>query len=302
MKSEQPKAAMGFQCGTFGELVQGELDGIPFLITLPIHWGTRATFVGREEGALEVWPGYRKKAAQAVTLALEEWNLPTSGVLIIQSTLPVGKGMASSSADIVSSLRAVARYYGRAAVPSQMARWATQVEPSDGIMYPFVSAFDPVHGVLLERFGRAPVAWVVGVLGHGHINTEDHHRHSQRYSVRHQKMLREAVKAVREGLSLGDVTRLGKAGRLSAAVELERRPDDQVLSQVMALADQLGVGMMIAHSGPVRGLLLARATPRQVFDQIERKLWALNAGPVYRIRVGVPMMSAPMLKTAQDCR
>lgn len=281
----------GFAAGTFGELVQGEIDGTPFLITLPILWGTRATFLASSDGRIEVWPAHRKKARKAAELALAEVGKPQGGRLIVQSTLPVGKGMASSSADIVASIRAVAAYYRCDLTPAQIGGWAAQIEPSDGIMYPGVTAFDPLQGRLLERLGPVPPAMILGVLGHGRINTEDHHRHRIPYQADHQDRLKQALQYARQGVRRRDVALLGRAGRLSAEVEYERGPDSS-LRQILDIADDEKLGVIIAHSGTVRGLLLPMPVSGIVIRRLEQRLWTMDAGPVYRIQVGAPPLAS----------
>lgn len=281
------KPGWGLAQGTFGELVQGHIENIPFLITLPIGWSTRAMFVGGLDGPLTVWPPSRRKALRAVELALDSWGKPRSGMLAIQSALPIGKGMASSSADIVASIRSAAAFYERRISPPEIAAWAASVDPTDGIMYPHVVAFNPLAGQLIERIGTAPPALIIGALGQGRINTEDHHRHQEPYSRDHEKRLQEALALVRLGIATRDVVRLGMAGRISAEVALERDPD-KALGDFLDLAQREQVGVLIGHSGTVRGMLLTVPVPAERIRQLEQRLWALNAGPVYRILVGTP--------------
>lgn len=284
--SKNGSVGWGFAPGTFGELLYGALDDVPFLVTLPIPWGTRATFSGGGD-QLTVWPAHRRKARMAAELLLDHWGQPPGGVLVVQSTLPIGKGMASSSADMVASLRAVAAYCNKRVTPAVMAELCARIEPTDGIMFPGVVALDPIRGHLLERLGPSPGVVIVGVLGHGRINTEDHHRRRLPYERHHQDRLRQALMLARQGLDERRVDLLGDAGRISAEVEWERGQDPSIES-LMQIADSEKTGLLIAHSGTVRGLLVDGRTPRAVLRRLEQKLWALNAGPVYRIPVEDP--------------
>lgn len=279
------KPGWGFAPGTFGELIQGQIDGTPFLITLPIFWGTRAVFQGTETESVDVWPASRRKARLAVERALLEWQKPAGGVLVIRSTLPMGKGMASSSSDIVAALRAVAMYHGVRLTAAEIARRAAEVDPTDGIMYPNAVALNPLTGTLLERLGPVPPALIVGTLGHGRINTEDHHRVRRPYGEHHQGRLREALRLVRRGIAEGTVDFLGQAGRISAEVDLEREPDEG-LAEFIEVAREEGFGVIIGHSGTVRGIMLPQSVPPEVVHRLEQRLWSLSLGPVYRIAVG----------------
>lgn len=279
-------ASWGFSPGTFGELLYGEIDQRPFLVNLLIPWGTRAVFV-EGDGPLLVIPSYRKKARLVAEHLLAAWNKPVSGVLVVQSSLPIGKGMASSSADMLATLRALATYYHRHLTPAEMAAFCARVEPTDAIMFPGVVAFDPVEGRLLERLGRSPAAIIMGVLGHGRVNTEDHHRHRAPYAAHHEERLRKALKLARQGLAEGRLELVGQAGRISATVALERKPDPSI-EALLAIADRERTGVIVAHSGTVRGLLVDPRTPRIDWRRLEDQLWALHAGPVHRIPVMAP--------------
>jgi uncharacterized protein involved in propanediol utilization len=281
----------GFSAGTFGELVFGALQNTSFLITLPIPWGTRATFAHDPGASLNVWPSYRHKARRAVEELLRQWDKPIGGQLVIQSSLPVGKGLASSSADIVASCRACAAFFGRKITSAEIARISAAIEPTDGIMFPGVVAFDPIRGVLLERLGEAPPAMIVGVLGHGRINTEDHHRRLEPYTPEQQARLSEALQLARAGVRTKNVRLLGRAGRISATVEWERRGDDSI-GALLAAAERENAGVVIGHSGTVRGLLVGMPQSRAVWRRLEQGLLPLGAGPAYRIPVaGLPAHS-----------
>ncbi len=283
------RLAWGFATGTFGELVQGQIGPDPFLITLPIPWGARAAYCHVPGQPLQVWPEHRVKALGAAKTLLESWGKSLEGVLIIYSTLPIGKGMASSSADIVAVCRALAAFFGREIPAGDIARVASAIEPTDGIMFPGVVAFNPLRGVLLERLGMAPPATIVGVLGFGGVNTVDRHESRQEYSVIHQQRLRQALGYVRQGVERRDVRLLGLAGRISAEVDYERGADASV-ADLICLGESEGAGVIIAHSGTVRGLLLPGSTPAGTVRRLRQKLWALDAGPVYRI----PVLTAPL--------
>lgn len=276
----------GFSAGTFGELVYGEIDETPFLVTVPIPWGTRATFVHTSE-PLQVWPAHRRKARSAVQALLTLWGKSTTGALMVHSTLPIGKGMASSSADMMAALRAVAAFFGRRLTAHDFAQVCASIEPTDGIMFPGVAAFDPVRGQLLERLGPVPAAIIVGVLGHGRVNTENHHRQREPYSPVHQDQLRHAVSLLRRGLKRQHLDLVGEAGRISAEVEWQRHADPTI-SALMDLAKIESTGVIIAHSGTVRGLLVSASTTRARLRRLEQKLWSVDAGPVYQIPVLEP--------------
>src|SRR4051794_22862710 len=94
----------GWACGTFGELLQGVLpdSGLHFLVTLPITAGSTATFrYDARSARIEVSPENKRKSRRLARLALDALGHPGGGELLLTSDLPEGKGLASSSADLV---------------------------------------------------------------------------------------------------------------------------------------------------------------------------------------------------------
>ncbi len=277
------RGGWGFASGTFGELVQGELNGTPFLVTLPIRWGTRAIFIPRPGPGVEVYPPHRKKAQVAAQQVLRYFGKSQGGLLSVSSVIPIGKGMASSSADIVASMRAVSAAVGRPVSAGRMARIAARIEPSDGVMYDGVVAFNPRQGVILERWGPMPLGLIVGLVGQGRVNTEAHHRDRIPYTIEHQKKLSLALSRAREGVVRRDFTLIGEAGRLSAEVQWERGSPDELLGEILRHAADRRWGVVIAHSGTVRGFIFSPQAVRhgQARDA-ERYLRSLGSGSVFR--------------------
>jgi L-threonine kinase len=65
---------------------------------------------------------------------LRRHGLPGGGTLILQSRLPEGKGHASSSADLVATVRATDAT-GVTPTRRQIESMLATIEPSDGVMY-----------------------------------------------------------------------------------------------------------------------------------------------------------------------
>ncbi len=277
------RGGWGFASGTFGELVQGELNGTPFLVTLPIRWGTRAIFIPRPAPGVEVYPPHRKKAQVAAQQVLKYLGKTQGGLLSVSSVIPIGKGMASSSADVVASMRAVSAALGKPIPASRMAYIAARIEPSDGVMYDGVVAFNPRQGVILERWGPMPTGLIVGLVGQGRVNTEAHHRDRIPYTEEHQKKLSLALNRAREGVIRRDFTLIGEAGRFSAEVQWERGSDDEILEAVLHQSKERQWGVVIAHSGTVRGFIFSpQAVRKGQALEAERYLRGLGGGSVFR--------------------
>ncbi|MFJ7590469.1 GHMP kinase [Streptomyces sp. NPDC097617] len=267
-----------------GEILQGVfLDATgrrcAGLVTLPMTGpGSRAEFTrrpGTPPERLGVLPGDRTKAARAAALAVAECarrcrEAPCGGELRIASDIPVGLGMGSSTGDVIAVVRAVADSYGVRLAPDTVARLAVRAELAcDPLMLDTRPVlFAQREGRVLEVLGpRLPPLVVVGcALGGGapvdtlSLPVPAHDASDVRAFERLRTLLRRAV-------ATGNAALLGRVASASArrGQELLRHPEFDTLTDI---ARRLGaVGVQIAHSGAVAGLLLdpgARALRHRV--------------------------------------
>ena len=85
--------------GSCGELVQGTAAGVPFLVTCPVNLYTRLILASGERRLA----GFGSKAQMALERTLDYLGVKAFPFdMTLQSQLPCGKGMASSSADIAA--------------------------------------------------------------------------------------------------------------------------------------------------------------------------------------------------------
>ena len=167
--------------GSCGELVQGLLDGAYFHVTCPVDLYSTVT-VSIYEGEEEVLgPEDCPKTIQVVRLALGQIGVAGAGATVrVSSSIPRGKGMASSTADVASAIAAVFIASGLEPTPQTISRIALQVEPTDGIMFPGIVLFDHRDGTRLEYLGRAPAIELVAADFGGTLDTLEFNRTERR--------------------------------------------------------------------------------------------------------------------------
>ncbi len=142
-----------FSPGTCGELVQGEIDGKSFLISAPINLFSEVTISHKKE-EIE-FKGIGWKTKKAIELFSKRFKIDLKNLsLTLKSHIPKSKGMGSSSADISAVLYALSRFYNISATPDDIAKIAIQIEPSDGVMFPGIVAFDYISGSFWEYIGK----------------------------------------------------------------------------------------------------------------------------------------------------
>ncbi|MFP5108593.1 GHMP family kinase ATP-binding protein [Neobacillus sp. C211] len=250
------KLGKGSCNGTFGELVQGIMGDRPYLITLPISsLRSEARFIP-DPIVNEIRVADSKvKAQRAGEWLFQLFGVKGGGDLEIRSNIPVGKGLASSSADIVAALRAIAGSYSLPLTNEMISMIAAKVEPTDGVMYEEVVVYDYIHGQLIESFGALPPFILVGIDLGGMINTIEFNKVPKEYSQNDQQQFMKAYDLVTKGFKEKNLTYIGEAATLSARVNQKILP-----KPVFPLLDQLAHryqgGIVVAHSGTVAGILL----------------------------------------------
>ncbi|MGQ9681957.1 MAG: GHMP family kinase ATP-binding protein, partial [Anaerolineae bacterium] len=245
--------------GTCGELIQGTVDGVPFLVSCPIAvYGQVTVAVGQGLGPV-VAPPDAPKARAALLAALSAYGAGgQSARLCIASPLPRSKGLGSSTADVGGALAATAAALGQTLEAQAVARLATAIEPSDSTLFPGLVLFDHRAGTLYEPLGPAPELAVLVLDGGGEVDTLEYNRRDHRAALRRlAPQHREALQVLRAGLRTGDLAAIGHAATLSALAHQAILPKP-ALPAVIALARDLGAwGVNVAHSGTVIGILLA---------------------------------------------
>jgi len=250
--------------GSCGELVQGTLNGQNFLITCPINCYSEVTVsFGRHDSLGQAEPQHAK-AHLAVDRTLRHFQTAARAYHIsVRSLLPVGKGMASSSADIGAACLAAAACLGAELSPRQVADIALSIEPTDAVFFPGINMFDHRCGRVCEFLGRPPDLEVLIFDLGGEVDTLAFNARTDlaEQNIKKEHIIKEAVALVREGIRAGDPALVGKAATLSAlanqAILAKAR-----LEEVLHLAWQSGaLGVNVAHSGTVAGVLLDPYSP-----------------------------------------
>lgn len=270
-------SGVGLNCafGTFGELLQGVLpDGdLDFLVTLPVDLWSTARFEVSPQGApLLVRPARKRKLLALARALLDKHGINNGGTLYIESALPEGKGLASSSADLVAGSRAIAQAFGLTLSARDIEDLLRPIEPSDGVMYPGSVAFYHRRIRLRERLGHLPPLTVVGIDEGGTVPTLAFNAIPKPFRLidkrEYARLLETLTAAVRER----DLAAVGEVSTRSAVMNQRLRPK-RALGHLLEIASDFGaLGVVTAHSGTVHGVLLAKDDPgyEQRLARVER--------------------------------
>lgn len=154
--------------GSVGELLQGfNGTGEAFHVTLPASWGARVRATVTRSSTWTVdGPAGRKKMLTAGLLAARTISRHPLSVTLDQhaNPIPVGAGCASSTADTLAAIRAVAAAYGTPLPHEKQSRLCSAVESSDGLAYPGMAAVNHKTGRLLRTLPWTPPFEIVALI------------------------------------------------------------------------------------------------------------------------------------------
>ncbi|APG93351.1 threonine kinase in B12 biosynthesis (plasmid) [Sinorhizobium americanum] len=182
----------------------------------------------------------------------------SGGILLLQSELPEGKGLASSSADLVAAARSIARCFKRTVRTSFVEKLMAEIEPSDGVMYPGVVAYQQRACSLLSFLGQMPPLAIVGIDEGGTVETVDYDQRRGEISASHRAEYQILLDHARIAIPRGDTAAIGRIATASARLHQERVPKEHLNSMLKASEATDALGVIVAHSGTMIGILLDR--------------------------------------------
>ncbi len=259
----KPGTGIGKSFGTFGELLQGmNRDGCDFLVTLPISCYTVANFVvDPSMDQLFIVPTNRQKSRRLAALILEAYGLPCKGMLTLESDIPVGKGLASSSADMVATARAISNYYYLDLSPERLQEFMRQIEPTDGVMYEGVVSFYHRKVQLCQFLGQLPCLFIIGIDEGGEVDTVEFNKIPKPFTleekIEYEFLLDKITRAIREQ----DLRTIGEVSTRSAMLNQKQRKKKHFEAMLDICAKVDALGLIATHSGTYTGLLLNPTSP-----------------------------------------
>lgn len=242
--------------GTCGELVQGFTSkGIPFHVTCPISKTSTVTVTVRpspEFAITQIDTGLSKLAQSLRQTSLLLELEPLEVRVEHWSDLDIGKGMGSSTADIVAAARALAAVADHELTPEQLAKIATSIESSDGSMYPGLVAFNQKTGDVLEQFSWWPQFVVVMVTPPQIFNTE-----SANFTGKHKlgAQFDEILNDLHTAAAEQDTLAFANAASRSASLNQRFVPNPYHALLEDRINDFGALGINVGHTGTVLGLL-----------------------------------------------
>jgi uncharacterized protein involved in propanediol utilization len=276
-----------------GEILQGVFPDRNIrhhhaLVTLPCSLRASTAFFTAErdtgvDAGPDAWKAARSAEQTLVHLGVQGWG----GTVEIRSTIPRGRGLGSSTADVVATARAVSQAFGRRLSPLEIGKIAVAAEgASDSLMYELPVLFAQREGVTLEAFPCSLPPFTVVGADFGGSGVDTLAAPQIRYDARERADFQVLRGALRRALLLGDSSLLAQVSTASALINQRHRP----IAEVDVLLAEYGrcgaMGIQVAHSGTVAGVICPLGD-HDVVDRAARRLELLGAIEVWRFDVGV---------------
>ena len=267
--------------GACGELVQGTINNINFLITCPINIFSYVTVELNKQDFITINDPKRKKVIKAVNSTMYHILGKRHGATItVNSEIPIGKGLASSTADITADCMATAHVLNYKISYEEIAKIALSIEPTDGLFYPGIVAFDHVKGNYYQKIGDAiPIDILIFDFG----GTVDTIAFNQRKDLgeknqSNEKQIKHAYELIRKGLMDKNPALVGEGATISSLLNqsILYKPH---LEDIADLVINLGaLGINVAHSGTIFGILLEKekVNPKEITSRIQGKYPSLK--------------------------
>ncbi|MER6997978.1 hypothetical protein [Streptomyces sp. NPDC000410] len=257
--------------GTLGELYQGPLraGGDPefAIVSFPVDRHSWVYFT-RETGPRQA-PPFGEKTAAAVDLFLDRLGLTLPpGRWSTHSDLGVGVGMASSTADIVATLRCLFRVFSLPYDPDVVMGILSAIERADSVFLDEFALYLSGRHRVVRRLGTDIGFHTAFITEPGTVDTAavtplllGHYR---RRAAEYDRCLTDLLK----GFAAGDPPAVARAATTSAVLSQEALPKS-TFDAVLAEREAFGAdGVFVAHTGSLVGYLFCRRPAPAVKNEL----------------------------------
>lgn len=249
--------------GSCGEIIQGKVDGTDVLISCPVNLFTSVRVFESKKPSKRL--GYQKSSVLLDNM-LKRWgyqDLSSQFDIDIESSIPLGKGFASSTADMCAVYISLLKIFNRSYDISEITDEFIRIEPTDSIIFREMMVFDYKSGKYQKAVGEYMKFHILAFEGQRMVDTISFNKRS----IPPLCDVSDALDYVRYGLESKDISKLAAASTISINRNTSRVSYD-VMARVEALKDHTGgLGILGAHSGDILGI---------IYDDRERLQYALK--------------------------
>lgn len=250
--------AYGICPASCGEFVQGILEKEEYLCSYAVDIYSTACL---EEKSKDINRG-PYKSRKAIEAVFEKFNIPLKESkkisLKIKSDIPIGKGMASSTADIGATIKATLNLLNENLSGKEVSKIAASIEATDSIFLEENSIFNPLSGEIIKSLGNLSGARVIILEPNKTLSTMKL-RNKPNYrdlKISNKEIIKESFNLLEEGIKNNDLYLVGRACTMSSLAN-ENIHKKELLDKIIEISKSYGAyGVNIAHSGTVLGIII----------------------------------------------
>jgi len=250
-------------CGSFGELLQGVLpNGHKFLVNCRIR--NRSTirlrltepYYAPEKEAMIARTHERfPKTYKALRNLLADLGRRDDCLFELESDIPIGKGLSSSTADMVAGIRALTEALAVKFKGDYIGRVISEIEPNDGLHFDNTSAYLHAEGRLIANFDWVPPFRILGLDEGGTCDTVAFNLRRIALTSRQQSHYQVMLDTLSAALEARDLRTVASIATESATLWQAVYPKVD-FGRVCDVAQSLGaLGVLNTHSGTFLGIL-----------------------------------------------
>lgn len=271
------KRGYGICPGTCGELVQGLIGKNEYISSYCVDVYSRAMIHEKKNTDNRILRR-KTKSISAISSVFQKFGYPKKMLenidLVIKSNIPVGKGMASSTADIGASIMAALDFIGESMSLEEISVLAASIEATDSIYYKDVCIFDPINGTKKKSLGFLNCKKVLILEPNNRINTMNIRKDVGYYKIlkKNRSITEKSFELLEKGIKNSDMD-LVKRACLNSAFANESIKKTPFLNEIVDISEKNNCGFVnISHTGTVIGISIGDDT------DIDRLKYDLDIG------------------------
>lgn len=237
--------------GSFGEILQGKVNDKDLLLSCPVDIYTKVKIFECNN----IQKKYNnKKSADFLKNVLGLWGYGQYCDTIdieINSKIPYGKGLASSTADLCGVYYCLLKMFNKKFNETELMEQCIKIEPTDSIIFKEMTLFDYKKGLYKKQMGEYIPYNMLAFEGNKVVDTVEFNSKKLPTLSNVDDLIPVLEEAIRE-------KNLKKLAYVSteSIIRNQKRLYYDFLEQIIDIKDKTdGLGIMGAHSGNVLGII-----------------------------------------------
>lgn len=252
--------AIALYPGSCGEIIQGMVEDTPMLISCPINLFTKVRLFETKEPELK---RDLYKTRRFMENLLDRWGFGDEAKNIgieIESSIPRGKGYASSTADLCGAYYAAASMFKKKTNTEELLAECVKIEPTDSILFKDLTLLDYKRGEKFRKLGKYREFYLLVYEGERLIDTLEFNRSN----IPQLADIDDLVPLMENG----NIRSMAEAATESFLRNQKRLKYEAFQEALKIMKKYSGLGIMGGHSGDVMAV---------IFEDMEQLSFALKS-------------------------